>query len=168
MASNDKLPGFLTVVRQNRSQLVSFDVLVSAGGAILVGAIVPIDVLRQSLGDLLVAAVTAISALFALTVAGITILVAFLDRQWVSVAEETPAGVMGDLFAFWYLAWLCGLSLLTSGALLLVYGVLVDVALRWLAGVGVFLAVYAVLAAVNIVGLLVLQGSNRAKIIAEE
>jgi hypothetical protein len=168
MTTGESLPGFLAVAAQNRKQLLSYDVFVAAGTAAAVGWFVPVDELRGSLVDLIAIKVTAVAALFALTVAGITILVAFLDRQWVAVAESTPAGVMGDLFAFWFLAWLCGASLLMSGTLLLLHQLLVDTAFRVLAGLGVFLAVYAVLAAINLVGLLVLQGSNRAKLISRE
>ena len=118
--------------------------------------------MRNGIEVLLQAEIAALGTLLGLVIAGLSILVAFLSRDWIILLNRTENGVQGDFFPFWYVASLCTVSLIFSCGALLLRLQATPLQARALAVSSIFLCSYAVFAALNLVGFIVHQGGNRA------
>jgi len=98
-------------------------------------------------------------------VAGLAIIVVFLDRQFLRVLSRTKGGVGGDFFPFLYTALLITVALLFAGGSSVYLPNLSEFGVRAVGAVAAFLGSYSALAILNLTGFLALQGINRAMVI---
>jgi cytochrome b561 len=114
------------------------------------------------LETLLQAEIGALGTLLGLVIAELAILVAFLSRDWIVVLMRASNGVQGDFFPFWYVAGLTTVALVFAGAGLILRLQATPLQSRMIATASIFLTLYAVFSALNLVAFIVHQGGNRA------
>jgi hypothetical protein len=154
--------GFWCTTAANARDLLNWDLLCAA---ILTGVgawRITSATLGKVLPTLLVAEFGIVGALLGLVIAGLAIIVGFLGADFSLLLWRAPGGgPMRDFWPFWYVAALSAAAIIASGAGLL--AVEQDASLRHVVfGVTTFVATYAVLAAVNLVGSAATQGETRA------
>lgn len=121
---------------------------------------------RSPVHDFFMAAVGGLAALLAVIIAGLAIIVALLNEEFVGVLADTRSGLAGDLWPFWLVSALCVAGIVTSAMGLLMFISLTATELAIVLGFAVFFGAYALLAALNLVALIIFQGLNRGQQIA--
>jgi hypothetical protein len=161
-----RVPGFIATAWLFRSKIVfSWD----AGGATVAAILavwLPSDQQVASLATPLAGAALGVgSALVGVVVAGLAVVVAFLDDEFLGVMDEGTeryGGVEGQLFPFWFVTATGVATLLLSVLLLLAAAVLPPVALRLLFAGVIALFVWTALGVFNLVASLQATGVTRA------
>lgn len=157
-----QIQGFWHAAWKNRRQIPSWDIV--AAFVLAVCAWFGLDDRTIALGlePLLQAEVSALGTLLGLVIAGLAILVAFLSRDWIAVLIRASNGIQGDFFPFWYVAGLTTSALTFAGAGLILRLQATPLQSRVIATGSIFLTLYAVFSALNLVAFIVHQGGNRA------
>ena len=135
---------------------------------LLVGLLIPIDDERlpERLGS---AELNISSALFGVIIAGLSIVVVFLNKQYVKVLHKAGAGILEDLFPFWYTAVLAVISIILATILVSLGPIQNECYLRVLVGASSWFFLYTLFASLNLIGSIVAHGINRTRqIIMEE
>jgi hypothetical protein len=156
------IESFIGVAWVNRRDLASWDLIASAFATLLGVWLVSDRTLDRTFTDVLMAEVAAVGALFGFVVAGLAIVVAFLDERFLRVIRETETGVVGSFWPFWLISALAVTSMVCSGTALLLVGVRNDTLDRAAFGVTTFFALWALLGALRLVQFIVAQGLSRA------
>jgi len=156
-----ELRGFWGTVAGNARELLGWDLLwallVASAGALWVSP----RTLAHVLPALLSAEFGVIGALLGIVIAGLAVIVGFLSGDYAEVLMRSDGGPAGDFWLFWYVAAVAAASIVASGAGL----VLAFQEPGWRREIftaTTFLAVYALLASVNLVAFVKAQGETRA------
>ena len=148
-----------------RRDILSWDLLVALPVAGVSAAFVTDKMLTDGLHELLLGEVTAIAALFGFIVAGLAVVVAFLDERFLQFLAREDQDFVGNFWPFWLVAGLAVISLALSGAgLIIVAGAHARVA-RYVFGVTTLFALWALFASLRLVQFIVAQGVSRALIL---
>jgi hypothetical protein len=153
--------GFWATTWDHKTEIWNWDLLSAL--ALTIGAHFAVmgKPLSATLPTLLVAEFGVAAALLGLVIAGVAVIVAFMSPEHAKVMARTEEGAAGEFWAFWYVAALAAGAIIVIGASLL----LIDEhphLTRLAFEITTFLTSYVLLASVNLVGFVGVQGETRA------
>lgn len=158
----ERIPGFASLGwAQRRSILLGWDLYASAVLA-CVAAVFTQDSRLRSVGELAVAAIGVSAALLGVVLAGLAVLVSFLNAEYMQAASKAPGGVEGTFFPFWFTAALAVWSVVMSSFVLVVGDCHSETVARVLLGLTAWPFLWTLFATLNLVPLVAAHGSNRA------
>jgi hypothetical protein len=160
------VPGFLATCWLFKSKIVfSWDFL-GAVLAVAAAIVLPSDSQVASLSEPLAGAAIGVGlALVGVVVAGLAVIVAILDDEFLAVIDHATrqyGGVEGQLFPFWFVTGTGVATILLSTTLLLAHAALPSLALRIVFAGDVALLVWTSLGVFNLVASLQATGVSRA------
>jgi hypothetical protein len=160
------VPGFFATCWLFKSKIVFSWDFAGAVAAVIAASALPSDPQVASLsGSLAGAAIGVGLALVGVVVAGLAVIVAFLDDEFLAVMDEATqryGGVEGQLFPFWFVTGTGVATILLSTLLLLAHEALPSLALRFVFAGVVALLVWTSLGVFNLVASLQATGVSRA------
>jgi hypothetical protein len=161
-----RLPGFLATCWLFRSKIVFSWDFAFAGLATVIAYAVPSDAQISKAAEPLAAAALGVgSALVGVVVAGLAVVVAFLDDQFLALMDEATeryGGVEGQLFPFWFVTATGVGTLLLAVFVLIAQPALPSLALRIAFAALVGLLVWTAAGVFNLVASLQATGVTRA------
>ena len=102
------------------------------------------------------------AALLGVVLAGLAIIVVFLNEDYVELLSRVEGGVEADFFPFWFTAALAVVAVVLASVTLIVAERLLPLALRLLVGISFWLFLWTLFATLNLVAFVGAHGSNRA------
>jgi hypothetical protein len=160
------VPGFFATCWLFKSKIVFAWDFVGAVIAAVAAFVLPSDVQVAALSEKLAVSALGVGlALVGVVVAGLAVIVAFLDDEFLAVMDEATeryGGVEGQLFPFWFVTGTGVATIILSATVLLTHEILPTLALR-LGFVGIAaLLVWTSLGVFNLVAGLQSTGVSRA------
>lgn len=161
-----RLPGFFATCWLFRSKIIFAWDFVGAAVITIAAYALPADPQLRSLGEALGGpAIGIATALVGVVVAGLAVIVALLDDEFLSLMDEATrdyGGIEGQLFPFWFVTATGVATILLGVALLLLADVLPLLFLRILFAALAGLLVWTALGVFNLVASLQATGVTRA------
>lgn len=147
--------------RHRRAVFLSWDVWSAVVLGALGATIVPEPLLLRAATQVASIGLTIMGAILGVILAGLAIVVVFLDREYLKVLERA-GGVHADFFPFWFTAALAVVTVVLDVALVLIAEALPHAALRIAVGVVLWFALWTLFATLNLVAFVGAHGENRA------
>lgn len=160
MTEQVPLETFRATAWSNRADLKKWDLYTALALAIVAPIVADKEALA-SLPDLYLAEVTGIAALFGFVIAGLAVMVAFLDQRFLTVVRQTDSGLVGALWPFWLVSALAVAAITASGAGIVLRTINCEPFQRLVFGITTLFAAWALFCSLRLVQYIVSQGVNR-------
>lgn len=167
MAADTKghVPGFLRACWDFRTDIFkSWDFAASLAVVVVVMIVPSDDQVRKGAGNLATSAVAVSTALVGVVVAGLAVVVAFLDAKFAEELDKDTSpkgGIAGELFPFWFVTATGVADVLLGTLLFVTYESLLSLALRSLCASVAGLLTWTALGVFNLVAGLQALGVSR-------